>query len=153
MDLDGFMASATRAAPLMSPAGSRPEQNLAIISDEYLHLSLKLGYHFNVVDASLTARPEDNYIYFRFAGGVTELTRRSRRAAVLRNILEHHGFVVEGGGDLVIARLRSLPEEAMLRLMGMVGRLIGFTRQLDIYLKEDGHVEEYVERFLESGWR
>lgn len=153
MDLDGFMASATRGAPLMSAMGTRPEQNLAIVSDEYLHLSLKLGYHFNVVDATLTDRPEDNYIYFRFAGGVTELTRRSRRAAVLRKILEHHGFVVEGAGDLVIARLRSPPAEAMVRLMGMVGRLIGFTRQLDIFLKEDGHVEEYVERFLESGWR
>lgn len=148
MDLNGFMSSATRALPLTSPMASKPEQNLALISREYMHLSLRLGYHFNVVDAFLTDVANDNYIYFRFLGGVTEMVRRSRRAELLRRILEHFSFVVEGRGDLVIGRTRGLSAEDMLARMRMLGKLIGFTRQLDIYLRDDNRVDEYIERFL-----
>lgn len=148
MDLNGFMSSATRSASLASPLTSRPEQNLAIASGEYLHLSLRLGYHFNVVDSFLTDSSNDNYIYFRFVGGVTELARRSRRANLLKRILEANGFVVEGRGDLVIGRTRGLQAEEMVERMSMIGKLIGFTRQLDIFLRDDDRVHEYVERFL-----
>jgi pyruvate,water dikinase len=150
MDLNGFMSSATRALPLTTPLASRPEQNLALISREYLHLSLRLGYHFNVVDTYLTDRANDNYIYFRFLGGVTEIVRRSRRATLLRRILERFGFVVEGRGDLVIGRTRGLTAQHMVERMRMLGRLIGYTRQLDIYLRDDGRIDEYLERFLEG---
>jgi pyruvate,water dikinase len=150
MDLDGFMSSATRALPLTTPMASRPEQNLALVSREYLHLSLRLGYHFNVLDTYLTDVANDNYIYFRFLGGVTEIVRRSRRATLLRRILERFGFVVEGRGDLVIGRTRGLTEEHMLERMRMLGRLIGYTRQLDIYLRDDNRIDEYLERFLKG---
>ena len=148
MDLDGFMSSATRTMPMTGAVGARPEQNLAIVSREYLHLSLRLGYHFNIVDTYLGDAPADNYIYFRFAGGVTELARRSRRAALLKRVLEGHGFVAEGRGDLVVGRIKGLGAEAMVERLRMVGRLIGFTRQLDIHLKNDRLVDHYVERFM-----
>lgn len=148
MDLDGFMASATRSMSLTGPLAAKPTQNLAMISPEYLHLSLRLGYHFNIVDAYLADEWADNYIYFRFAGGVTELTRRSRRATLLKKILERHGFVTEGRGDLVIGRLKGVSPEVMTERLRMLGRLIGFTRQLDIFLRSDPLVDRYVERFL-----
>jgi CheY-like chemotaxis protein len=151
MDTDGFMSSATRSMALTSPLAGRPTQNLAIVSGEYLHLSLRLGYHFNIVDAHLGDTVADNYIYFRFAGGVTELTRRSRRAALLKQILEDNGFVTEGREDLVIGRVKGLPPDIMADRMSMIGRLIGFTRQLDVFLRSDGLVDEYVERFLGRG--
>jgi pyruvate,water dikinase len=148
MDLDGFMSSATRSASLTVPLAIKPAQNLALASGEYLHLSLKLGYHFNIVDCYLTERRNDNFIYFRFAGGVTELTRRSRRAALLRTILERHDFVVEGRSDLVIGRIKKISSEAMVERLRMIGRLIGFSRQLDIYLKEDRLVDICVDSFM-----
>lgn len=148
MDLDGFMSSATRSMSLTGPMSARPEQNLAIASAEYLHLSLRLGYHFNIVDTYLGDAASDNYIYFRFTGGVTELARRSRRAALLRRVLEGHGFVTEGHGDLVVGRIKGLGAAAMVERLRMVGRLIGFTRQLDIHLKNDRLVDLYVERFM-----
>ncbi len=148
MDLHGFMSSATRSINLVGPSLARPAQNLAIVSSEYLHLSLRLGYHFNIVDAFVGDTAADNYIYFRFAGGVTELTRRSRRAALLRRILEGHGFVAEGRGDLVIGRIKGQPAGVMLERLGMLGRLIGFTRQLDIHLKNDDLVDRYVGQFM-----
>ena len=148
MDLDGFLSSATRSTSLAAPLTARPEQNLAIVSAEYLNLSLKLGYHFNIVDCYLTETRNDNFIYFRFAGGVTGMDRRSRRATLLKKILEKHDFVVEGKGDLVIARIKKMSFDIMVHRLEMIGRLIGFTRQLDIHLKDDGLVERCVERFL-----
>jgi pyruvate,water dikinase len=150
MDLDGFMSSATRSASLTVPLAARPEQNLAVVSGEYLHLSLKLGYHFNIVDCYLTETRNDNFIYFRFAGGVTEMTRRSRRATVLRTILERHDFVVEGRGDLVIGRIKKVSLETMVERLRMIGRLIGFTRQLDILLKDDSLVDICVDSFMSN---
>ena len=150
MDLDGFMASATRAGALTGPLATRPEQNLAILSDEYLHLNLKLGYHFNIVDCYLADQRNHNYIYFRFAGGVTEITRRSRRAVVLRKILESYDFVTEGTGDLVIGRIKKISRDEMVDRLQMVGRLIGFTRQLDILLRDDSLVDRSVNLFLQK---
>jgi len=150
MDLEGFMASATRAGALTGPLATRPEQNLAILSDEYLHLNLKLGYHFNIVDCYLADQRNHNYIYFRFAGGVTEITRRSRRAVVLRRILEKFDFVTEGSGDLVIGRIKKISRDEMVDRLQMVGRLIGFTRQLDILLRDDALVDRSVNLFLQK---
>jgi len=148
MDLGGFMSSATRGGTLTGPLMSKPEQNLAIVSAGYLHLSLKLGYHFNVVDCYLADQLNHNYIYFRFAGGVTELTRRARRAEVLKRILETYDFVTEGTGDLVIGRIKKVGRDEMESRLRMIGRLVGFTRQLDILLRDDAAVDEWVNRFV-----
>ncbi len=150
MDRNAFMASATRSAPLTGPAALRPQQNLAIVSTEYLNLNLRLGYHFNIVDCYVSDKRNDNYIYFRFVGGVTELARRSRRAELLKQILEKHGFVVECNGDLVVGRLRKASAESMTGRLTMIGKLIGFTRQLDIFLSSEQLVDRYVKSFLDG---
>lgn len=148
MDLDGFMSSATRVGSLTSPLAARPRQNLAIVSRSYLHLSLNLGYHFNIVDCYLSEIPNDNFIYFRFAGGATELARRERRAEVLKSILGKYDFVVEVKGDLVIARIKKVSLPDMEERLRMVGRLIGCTRQLDVVLRDDSAIDRCVERFM-----
>ncbi len=148
MDPNAFMASATRAAPWLSTVTSRPQNNLAIISGQYLNLNLRLGFHFNIVDAFVGESRNENYIYFRFAGGVTELRRRARRATLLGRILESYDFVVESKGDLVIGRIKKMSQQAMSMRMRMIGQLIGFTRQLDIVLSSDETVDVYLERFL-----
>lgn len=153
MDPNAFMASATRSALLTGPAALRPQQNLAIVSGEYLNLNLRLGYHFNIVDCYLSEKRSDNYIYFRFMGGVTELARRSRRTELLKQILEKQGFVVECSGDLIVGRLRKASPEVMAERLTMIGKLIGFTRQLDIFLNSDRLVERYVSRFFEGKFR
>ena len=79
VDFKGMMSSLTKTwaeTPGAAPAGF----NLAVVSDTYMNLHLRLGYHFNLVDASMDPEPHHNHIYFRFVGGVTDLTRRSRRA-------------------------------------------------------------------------
>jgi len=149
MDLDGLMASATRAS-LTGPLTPPPRHNLALISTNYLNLNLKLGYHFNTVACYLSEQRNDNFIHFRFAGGVTEMTRRARRAEILQQILERYDFVVERTGDLVIGSVKKVSADAMVERMQMIGRLIGFTRQLDVFLRDEDRVEQCVNGFMKG---
>jgi pyruvate,water dikinase len=153
MDLGSLMASATRSVSLTGPLAPKPEWNLALITADYLNLNLKLGYHYNIVDCFMTENRNDNFIYFRFAGGVTELARRNRRAELLRRILELHDFIVESREDLVIGRIKKISFDNMLSRLKMIGRLIGFTRQLDVHLRDDSMVDRCVIRFMEGRYQ
>ncbi len=146
VDLKGLMSSLTRN---WDAAGTSLDGfNLAVISDIYMNLHLRLGYHFNLIDARMHDEAHHNHIYFRFVGGVTDITRRSRRAQVLADILSGYHFKVTIKGDLVVARILHLPkEEIQLRLQDL-GRLIGFTRQLDIQLRKDSDIAETVAAFF-----
>ena len=148
MDLRGFMSSATRSLSLTGPGAVEVQPNLAIVTDAYLHLSLHLGYHFTIVDSYLSGQRNDHYIYFRFVGGVTEMARRKRRVELVRRVLEANDFLVESKGDLIIGRIKKISTEAMTERMRMVGRLIGFTRQLDILLRDEALVQHLASTFL-----
>ena len=124
--------------------------NLAIISKEYLNLSLRLGYHFNMIDVTISENQERNYIYFRFFGGVTEMTRRSRRAKLLAQIMTRNDFAVETKGDLIIARLKKVTRDIMEEKLRIVGRLVGFTRQLDVLLRSDRDIDFFEGQFREK---
>lgn len=150
MDLEGFMSSATRFAPLTLLGAGTVERNIAVISREYLNLNLRVGYHFNVVDCYLGQGPEDSYLLFRFVGGVTDLSRRTRRARLLSEILKRHDFVTNQNGDLVVGRLNGVPRPVVEERLQMVGRLIGFSRQLDIFLKDEEIVDRLVSDFMQS---
>jgi pyruvate,water dikinase len=122
--------------------------NLAVVSRIYMNLHLHLGYHFNLIDVRMDDEPQHNHIYFRFVGGVTDLTRRSRRAQLLARILSHYHFNVAVKGDLVIGRLLHLPKEEIHRRLRMLGILIGFTRQLDIQLRSDRDMSQFIDMFF-----
>ncbi len=123
-----------------------------MISETYMNLHLRLGYHFNLVDARMEPDPHHNHIYFRFVGGVTDMTRRSRRAQLLAKILSQYHFKVDTKGDLVVAKVLHLPREDMEERLKVLGRLIGFTRQLDIQLRSDEDIPEFVEAFFDQNW-
>jgi len=123
-------------------------QNLAVISDHYANISLRLGYHFNVIDTYVSENVDDNYIYFRFVGGVTETERRHLRAILIKDILEKLNFLVTLRGDLVVARLKKLAEKDALEVLQEIGRLIGFTRQLDTQMQSEQSVAEGLKAFF-----
>jgi len=132
------------------PGGDTIRRNVAIVSADYLNLNLRVGYHFNVVDCYLGANPEDSYIFFRFVGGVTDVMRRKRRARMLATILSQQGFKTDLSGELIVGRLQGVPPPICEEQLRMVGRLIGFSRQLDILLRDDRTVDKLVNAFLES---
>lgn len=148
LDFRSFMTSFTRTSntAAMDPGAA---QNLAVISRDYMNLNLRLGYHFNMIDTIMTENRNDNYIYFRFLGGVTDRERRSRRAKFLGQVLTHYDFVVEVKGDLVVARIRKISKDMMEIRLSMLGRLIGYARQLDVLMKSDETVERFAREFLD----
>lgn len=125
-------------------------QNLAVISDRYANLSLRLGYHFNVIDTYVCENVDDNYIYFRFVGGVTGTERRHLRATLIKEILEKLRFKVTVSGDLVVARLKKWSEQEVLEVLFEIGRLIGFTRQLDTQMQDEQSIAACFRTFFDT---
>lgn len=137
-----------RADPLAAPAGFAGG-NLAIVSDLSLNLSLRLGYHFSVIDAHLSNAPGQNTVYFRFVGGLASEDRRQRRARLIRLILEGLGFLTEARGDLVTARLKAANREDAELVLARLGELTAFSRQMDTAMGEDADVQRLGLAFLQ----
>ena len=78
--------------------------NLAIVAERYLNLSLRLGYHFSVIDAHVSENPNKNSIYFRFAGGLGDSAKRGRRVKLIASVLSALDFKTSLTGDLLVAR-------------------------------------------------
>lgn len=156
LDFEGFFSSALRSQAVATAGGAAVTRNVAVVGPEYLNLNLKLGYHFNVLDCLLGDRAEKNYLTFFFVGGVTELDRRARRAEMLNRILTARGFRMETRGDLVVGQLSGVPAPDLVAELRVLGRLIGFTRQLDVLLRSEDAVDRCVRAF-EAGapapWR
>lgn len=136
------------STPQDTLSGQYTGHNIAIISDNYVNLCFRFGYHFNIIDAFCHEVERDNHIYFRFLGGATDIAKRSRRATLIATILEAFDFSVRTRGDLVIARTSNLVESEMERTLDILGRLVGFTRQLDVQMADARAVERYAEAFL-----
>jgi pyruvate,water dikinase len=136
------------SAPNAALNGQYSGHNIAIISREYVNLCFRLGYHFNIIDAHCSKNERDNHIYFRFLGGASDITKRSRRAVMIASILQSFDFNVRVKGDMVVARSGNMVPQEMERTLDILGRLVGFTRQLDVRLDSDETVKQYVEAFL-----
>ncbi|HCR13560.1 MAG TPA: PEP/pyruvate-binding domain-containing protein [Solidesulfovibrio sp.] len=148
VDMGSFMASLTRTLGVSGPGSGKLGRNLAVVSSEYMNLNLHLGYHFVLVDAYVGDVINDNALYFRFLGGVTDFSRRARRAGCIAKILERADFRVELHGDLVIGRLKKFDKDAMRAKLRLLGGLVGFTRQLDVRMARDDDSHCFAEEFL-----
>lgn len=145
-----FLSSMMRMPDITSVADSTVGYNVAVISREYVNMSIRFGYHFNMVDCYCSENSRNNHIYFRFAGGATDLTKRSRRLELLARILKEYGFNIKIKGDLLIARLAGLSQVEMEKVLNQTGRLIAYARQLDAALHDDATVDRYTKNFLEG---
>lgn len=125
-------------------------RNLAIIAENYCNISLRLGYHFNVIDSYLTSNPDNNYIYFRFVGGFADEERRKRRASLIVSILQALFFKVEHHGDLVVGKVKMLDAQQTEHILIKLGELIAFTRQLDVRMTDEESIDRFFARFLEQ---
>lgn len=128
--------------------------NHAIAADEYTNLGLRLGYHYCIVDSHTGPRPEENHLYFRFAGGFAGDERAALRAGLIHAILREMGFRVEVRHDLVVGNLKMTTRDEILRSLAVIGRLTGFTRQLDMSMTSEAVagalLSEFKERFLNA---
>jgi pyruvate,water dikinase len=123
----------------------------AVLSCYYLNLALKFGYHFVILDTICGDRSEENYALFRFTGGGADYAGRSLRADFLRKVLDRIGFDVEAKkSDLINARLDGDERPAMEKKLDMLGRLLGATRLMDMYLEDKSQIDGFVTDFMEG---
>lgn len=149
LDFGDFVSSLTRYSMTEGVSKYRG-QNLAVISDRYANISLRLGYHFNVIDTYVSENVDDNYVYFRFVGGVTGTERRQMRATLIKEILEKLNFKVTLSGDLVVGRMKKWHQNEVLSILYEIGRLIGFTRQLDTQMQDEQSISSWFNAFFEN---
>jgi pyruvate,water dikinase len=117
----------------------------AAVAGEYLHLVLRFGYHFAVLDAFGGEDAEANYINFRFKGGGGNYENRLLRVRLIESVLTWAGFAVAIRGDLLEAGFQRRPLPEILGRLTLLGILQGKCRLLDMSLSDPDQVEEMVE--------
>ena len=129
------------------------DRSYAIIADKYLNFSSRVGYHYSVVDAYCGDTINKNYITFTFKGGAADSVRRNRRVRAIALILDQEGFKVNVKGDKVDARLQKYPKSYIESRMDILGRLLIFTRQLDMLMISEKSVEWAAENFVAGNYK
>lgn len=121
-----------------------------LISEDYLHLMIRFGYHFSVVDTVCGSDAGANYINFRFKGGGAGFDQRLLRLEFIRRILVHYGFEATTRGDMIDAKCARLAESDTQRLLVRLGYLMAVTRLMDMRMDNEEQVEREVDRFIED---
>jgi pyruvate,water dikinase len=119
----------------------------AIISKDYLHLVLRFGYHFAVLDTLCSENPEANYIAFRFKGGGGNFEQRLWRVLLIKTVLQWAGFTVKTRGDLLDARFDRQEARLLLPRLTLLGILQGKTCLLDIGLDDEEQALSFAADF------
>jgi pyruvate,water dikinase len=153
VELSGFL-SVMREQMLSPPRPSERfgERSYAIVSGKYLNFSSRVGYHYCVVDAYCGKTVNKNYITFSFKGGAADETRRNRRVRAIAIILGALDFSVEVKADRVDARFRKWDASATAQRLEAIGRLLNFTRQMDMLMVSEPSVEAIAQSFLEGNY-
>ena len=126
------------------------DKSYAIISDKYLNFSSRIGYHYSVLDAFCSDSTNKNYVTFSFKGGAADDIRRNRRARCIGIIFEEIGFQVETREDRVDARYYKYDEIEIRAKLDLIGRLLQFTRQMDMLMQSEASVTAIAQSFLEG---
>jgi pyruvate,water dikinase len=128
------------------------DRSYAIISDQYLNFSSRVGYHYSILDTFCGPSPVKNHVNFQFKGGAADDVRRNRRARLIQRILEELGFLVEVITDRVTARLLKQEQSVLTEKLDYLGRLLIFTRQMDMLMGTEDSVNHLAECFLRGDY-
>jgi pyruvate, water dikinase len=148
VDLAGFMSVVMSTATDTNIRERLHEKNFAIITNDYMNLSNRLGFHFATIEAFLGA-PGESYVSFTFYGGGAELPRRMRRVRFLTRILEDLDFRVELKEDSITARSDGYDADVLDEKLEVLGRLMMVAKQLDMVMLSEDAVEQYYREFTE----
>jgi hypothetical protein len=120
----------------------------ALISADYMNINIKFGYHFVIIDTICGKDVGQNYIMFSFTGGGGDLQGKMLRVAFLADVLNNLDFYVDTKGDILNAKAEGLEQPAMEERLGILGRLLGVTRLMDMDIKNKATVEKLVADFM-----
>ncbi|MBF0411274.1 MAG: phosphoenolpyruvate synthase [Desulfamplus sp.] len=129
------------------------DRSYAIIADKYLNFSSRVGYHYSVVDAYCGETINKNYITFSFKGGAADDIRKNRRVRAIALILEQIDFTVAVKEDKVDARLQKYPCSFIQNRLDTLGKLLIFTRQMDMLMTTEKSIKWVADNFLSGNYK
>ena len=140
----------TLMAGSMGPGSAKPLQidSYALVSADYLNLSVKFGYHYSNLDALCSDNADANTITLQFSGGAGTRAGRALRIEFLSKVLSRLGYEVEAQGDLLQAALKGLDCPAMEKVLDQTGRLLGCSRLLDLAIPNQAEVQTLTDLFF-----
>ncbi|MFH1019977.1 MAG: PEP/pyruvate-binding domain-containing protein [Pseudomonadota bacterium] len=136
--------------PNLDPAvrSSMAAKNYFLISKNFCNLSVRLGYHFALVEANLGEFLTENYVSFQFKGGAADQNRRLLRIRLISEILGEFGFRVEQKVDAMTARIEKKPGPYLLERLKILGYLLIHTRQIDMVMADEGMAARYRQKIM-----
>jgi pyruvate, water dikinase len=151
VDAKGFLG-------MLAHSASVPEEQLketakksfAVVSKHYVNFSIRLGYHFSMIEAYAGENINDNYISFFFKGGGAAVDRRLRRIRLMREILKEMGFRVNVKEDTMRAILTKYKQSTIEDKLVVMGKLTAYTKQLDMAMFNDAVTDMYIEQFVKE---
>ncbi|MDY0040961.1 MAG: phosphoenolpyruvate synthase, partial [Desulforhabdus sp.] len=154
IELKGFFSvmSQQMLTPPNLAAERFGDRSYAIISDKYLNFSSRVGYHYSVLDSYCGDTVNKNYITFTFMGGAADETRRNRRARLIAEILRELHFSVDVVADRITARFQKYERSLTEERLDLLGRLLQYTRQMDMIMNNEQSVLDLATRFLKGNY-
>jgi len=143
---------------MLAHTASVPENQLqemgkssyAVVSKHYMNFSIRLGYHFSLVEAYAGGNINDNYIKFFFKGGGAAQDRRLRRVRLITEILKQMDFKVTVTEDVIDAVMTKYKQETIEHKLMIFGKLTAYTKQLDMVMYNDAITDMYVDQFVKE---
>lgn len=123
-------------------------KNYFLVSRNFCNLSVRLGYHFALVESHISEMLTENYVSFQFKGGAADQGRRHLRLQMIQDILARYDFRIEQKGDALTARLEKKEAGFLLSRLMVLGYLLIHTRQIDMVMEEPGMLEMHREKII-----
>jgi len=145
-----LVQSALRTGLDGSLSSALAQKNYFLISKNYCNLSVRLGYHYAMIEAMVGHRPLDRYITFHFKGGAAGEERRLRRTELLAEVLARYDFRIDLIGDALTARIEEGTEAFLYDRLKILGYLTIHSRQLDMVLTDARRQQLYGDTFIQE---
>jgi pyruvate,water dikinase len=126
------------------------KKSFAVVSRNYVNFSIRLGYHFSMIEAYASDKLNDNYIKFFFRGGGASEDRRLRRVKLIIDILKNMEFRMDIKEDLIDAILTKYKQSTIEDMLVIFGKLTAYTKQLDMVMFNDDIADMYAEDFIKQ---
>ena len=148
VNLDFRNLMTVMASSAVGGGGLPGGDSFAIVTEDYLNLSVKFGYHYANVDAFCGVNSGQNYVTLKFGGGVGAYYGKLLRIGFLTGVLKKLGFAVRASGDILEAQVSGLDRTATEEALDQLGRLLATSRLLDVGIRSQQDVDEFMEAFF-----
>jgi len=148
-DVKGFMGMVAQSVSIPEDQlYAMGEKSFAILSGNYMNFSIRLGYHFSMVEAYAGKSINDNYIKFFFKGGGAVRDRKLRRVRLIKEILKKMDFRVNVTEDVINAIITKYKQPTIEEKLETLGKLTAYTKQLDMVMYNDAVTDMFIEDFV-----